>query len=379
MKVRTRFVWAVLALVLGLPQSLAQRASSISLEEFRRVALEFSEPSGRFETDNLISNESSYLHVMPHLEQLSHRPGKAYVGVGPDQNFSYIAHLRPEIAVIVDIRRDNLLHHVFFKQLFLASANRWEYLSALFGRPLPPDFQVSDTSDAAELARQFREFPLSDEYFEQVFERTWNNIHQRYPRLVLEQDRYVVRKIALAFFQDNLQLRYRSHGRLPRPYYPTYQQLMTETDLDGNRGHFLNSEKDFQYIKGMQEEHRILLVTGDFAGPKALEAVGTYLRERGYTVSAFYLSNVEFYLFRGDAYLRFIENLEALPSDENTLLIRSYFSYWQSHPETVPGYFVTSLVQNLSRFLELHRERPYNDYWDMVTRDYLPNVTRSFP
>ena len=53
-----------------------------------------SEPSGYFDTDNLISNESSYLHVLDELDRLALRGG-AYVGVGPDQNFSYMARVRP--------------------------------------------------------------------------------------------------------------------------------------------------------------------------------------------------------------------------------------------------------------------------------------------
>ena len=75
-----------------------------------RIA-QLSEPGGYFDTDNLISNERSYLHVAPALRNPSLRGG-AYVGVGPDQNFSYIAQIRPSIAFIVDLRRDNLLLHL---------------------------------------------------------------------------------------------------------------------------------------------------------------------------------------------------------------------------------------------------------------------------
>ena len=64
--------------------------------------------------------------------------GGAYIGVGPDQNFSYIAHIRPAIAFIVDIRRDNLLLHLLFKALFAEARTRVEYLALLTGRPVPP-------------------------------------------------------------------------------------------------------------------------------------------------------------------------------------------------------------------------------------------------
>ena len=78
---------------------------------------QLSERGGYFDTDNLISNEKSYLHVIPALRD-GGVTGGAYIGVGPDQNFSYIAQVRPAIAFIVDIRRDNLLLHLLFKALF---------------------------------------------------------------------------------------------------------------------------------------------------------------------------------------------------------------------------------------------------------------------
>src|SRR4029453_4486993 len=58
-----------------------------------------SEAGGYFDTDNLISNESSYLQVIPELQRKGVHGG-AYIGVGPDQNFTYIAEVRPTIAFI---------------------------------------------------------------------------------------------------------------------------------------------------------------------------------------------------------------------------------------------------------------------------------------
>src|SRR5690349_10221818 len=71
---------------------------------FAQTIARLSEPNGYFDTDNLISNESSYLQVIPDLARRGVRGG-AYIGVGPDQNFTYIAATRPAIAFIVDIRR----------------------------------------------------------------------------------------------------------------------------------------------------------------------------------------------------------------------------------------------------------------------------------
>ena len=105
---------------------------------FAAQVASLSEPNGYFDTDNLISNERSYLEVLPDLDRLNVRGG-AYIGVGPDQNFSYIAHIRPSVAYILDIRRDNLLLHLLFKAIFQQSRTRVEYLAVLFGRAVPAD------------------------------------------------------------------------------------------------------------------------------------------------------------------------------------------------------------------------------------------------
>src|SRR5580765_8359514 len=117
-------------------QGLQGQTAAANTTPLGSLVERLSEPSGDFDTDNLISNESSYLHVMPALEQ-GGVTGGVYIGVGPDQNFSYIAHIRPASAFIIDIRRDNLLLHLLFKALFAASRNRVEYLSLLTGRATP--------------------------------------------------------------------------------------------------------------------------------------------------------------------------------------------------------------------------------------------------
>jgi hypothetical protein len=82
----------------GVPQAAATAVTQRSLAS---LIASLSEPGGDFDTDNLISNEQSYLHVVPALRALGGQGGGSgvYLGVGPDQNFSYIAHLRPTLAI----------------------------------------------------------------------------------------------------------------------------------------------------------------------------------------------------------------------------------------------------------------------------------------
>src|SRR6186997_1957877 len=70
------------------------------------------------------------------ISDLSERGG-VYIGVGPEQNFTYIAAIQPRIAFVVDIRRDNMLEHLMYKALFELSKDRADFVSRLFSRKRP--------------------------------------------------------------------------------------------------------------------------------------------------------------------------------------------------------------------------------------------------
>ena len=65
-------------------------------------------------------------------------------------------------------------------------------------------------------------------------------------------------------------------------------------------------------------------VVGNFAGPKAIRAVGAWLKAHNGVVSAFYLSNVEQYLNMDGIWMDFCRNASSLPIDETSQFIRSY-------------------------------------------------------
>jgi len=345
-----------------------------SESQFQKRILDWSEAPGYFDTDNFISNEPSYLHVVPLLLKIA-PSSQAYIGVGPDQNFSYIAHLKPKIAIILDIRRDNLLQHLYFKELFRVANDRWEYLSYLFGKPLPNKIERDPAADAKALAHCFREIHSSETYFEENFARFWKSLQSRFPLLVLESDEPIFYRMASAFFRMNLDLKFQSHQCYPRPFYPNYEDLITAADKEGALRNYLNDDGAFEFLKRMQDDNRLLPVVGDFGEGKALRAVGQYLRERDYVVAAFYVSNVEFYLLRSGRFSSFASSVSQLPMSASSVFIRSYFSYWREHPETVPGLYVTSILQYMERFVGLNEKAPYQDYWDVVMRDYIPALS----
>ena len=111
---------------------------------------ELSEPSGQYTGDNWISNEATIQDVIPPLKQLI-KPGGVYLGVGPEQNCTYMWALQSQIGFIIDIRRQNMLNILLFKALFEMAPNRADFISLLFSRWRPDSLNAS-TSAAALMA-----------------------------------------------------------------------------------------------------------------------------------------------------------------------------------------------------------------------------------
>ena len=97
---------------------------------------------------------------------------------------------------------------------------------------------------------------------------------------------------------------------------------MKQTDATGRELSFLATEAAFAVVKGLQERNLIVPVVGDFAGPKAIRAVGDYVRAQRATVSAFYVSEVEPYLVGKGQWSTFCSNVATLPVTGTSVLIR---------------------------------------------------------
>jgi hypothetical protein len=315
---------AALVVVAALAAATASaRRSPQPRTAFATQIASLSEPGGYFDTDNLISNERSYLEVLPELEERNVRGG-AYVGVGPDQNFSYIAHVRPAIAFIIDIRRDNLLLHLLFKALFEQAHTRIEYLSLLFGRAVPPDVDSWRGAPAARLA-EYIGHTSSDPKLVDALRSRLDVVVKQFGVPLSSADLAKIDEFHRRFIESGLELQFQSFNRGPQGYYPTYKELLLGTDRKGRQGHYLASEDAFQFVKSLQAHDRIIPVVGNLSGPTALAAIGQLLADKRETLSAFYASNVEFYLRRQGSYEGFISNLRRLPHTSRSVIIRSSF------------------------------------------------------
>lgn len=283
-----------------------------------------SEPGGYFDTDNLISNERSYLEVFPELEKRQVRGG-AYIGVGPDQNFSYIAGVRPSIAFIVDIRRDNLLLHLLFKALFEQAHTRVEYLALLFGRPAPADIAAWRDMPIDRLV-QYVARPAQDGAALESTRTRLERAMRGYGVPLSAGDLATIEHFHQRFIQAGVELQFETTGRGPQSYYPTYGELLLGTDGSGRQRNYLASEDSFQFVKSMQARDRIIPVIGNLSGPKALASIARLLSEQRESLSVFYASNVGFYLERNGTYPRFLANLSQIPHTPRSVVIRSIFN-----------------------------------------------------
>ncbi len=345
-------------------QPVAAANVQVSPEQFSAYVREWSEPEGYFDTDNFISNETSYEHVVDELHTRVH-PGGVYLGVGPDQNFTYIVHTRPALAVIVDIRRQNMLQHLLFKALFEQAATRADYLALLFAKEKPV---VRRGAGFEDVLRAVRSAPSSEETFQRNLSHV-RNILTGYKLGLTEDDFKKVEYTYRAFWKDNLDLRFSSIGRNNAMQYPTFEEMLMETDRSGRFENYLASDELFDFMKKFEGENRLIPIVGDFGGTHAFNAVAKFLKQNGLQVSTFYTSNVEFYLFDSPAWTAFMNNVRGLPVTADSVFIRSYFgTYGRSLPQTMPGHRSTSLVHGIVPFLNDYEAGKIPTYWQVVNR-----------
>ncbi|HET7698025.1 MAG TPA: hypothetical protein VFK57_20090 [Vicinamibacterales bacterium] len=288
-------------------------APSLTDAEFRSLIQTLSEPPGTFDiSDNLVSNEP---HVAENARRVWRRGG-VYVGVGPEQNFTYIASVRPVIAYVVDIRRENRSLHFFYKALFELSSDRADFVARLFSRPRPAGLGAG--SSAREIFDRFDAVPPSAEQLQ------WNAATVR--RWLLETRRLPLDSTELAWI-DRLFTVFHDSGpsiqfwqaRDTEPA-PSFRRLMTMPDASGFTRSFLATEEDFRFVKDLHLRNLIVPVVGNFAGPTALRRIGDDIRSRGHRLSVFYGSNVGVYLTREQT-RAFCRNLAALPAADDAAFI----------------------------------------------------------
>ena len=345
----------------NLPKQLSDRA-------YWKMVVDFSEPDGFFRSDNFISNETTFQEVIPELKKRVSQNG-VYLGVGPDQNFTYIAALRPRMAFIVDIRRQNLILHLMYKAIIEMSDDRADFLSRLFSRPRPAGLDKSIA--AGPLLDAFSRAAPSDALFEKNLQDVLNRLVKRHGFALTADDRKSIDWVYRAFYSEGPDLRY-SYPRqqVGARWFPNYAELMVTTDLSGQNHSYVANEDNFRVLRDFQRNNLLVPLVGDFGGDKALPAVSRYLREHGATANYFYTSNVEQYLFQTDAWQRYYGNVGMLPIDANSTFIRAYFNMGFRFPPGIitPDLHSVQLLDPISSLLAGFKAGEFKTYDELVAR-----------
>ena len=329
-RVRVHLLSAVVAaLVLSAPplRAVDVLPSQLADDAFWGLIETLSEPGGVFQSENFLSNETGFQVVIPTLTQTT-RPDAVYMGVGPEQNFTYIVAIRPKMAFIVDIRRQNLLEHLLYKALFEMSDNRADFLSRLFSRKRPEGLSARSTVD--ELFRAYADAPVDNDVFKKSLQTIDELLIKKHKFGLTSDDETSIEHVYTVFHDFGPDINYNSGaGRRGGNGMPDYVTLMTATDLLGERRSYLATEENYRFIRDLEGRNLVVPLTGDFGGKKAIRAVGQYVKDHDATVSAFYLSNVERYLFqsnglnRNGGWTNFYGNVATLPLDSSSTFIRS--------------------------------------------------------
>jgi hypothetical protein len=289
----------------------------LSDDSFWRMISEFSEPGGSFMYENFLSNEKSYQDPIRLLTKIA-KPGGVYLGVGPEQNFTYMAALLPRMAFIIDIRRQNMLELLMYKALFEMAANRADFVSLLFSRRRPNGLDERSTAD--ELFKAYGAIQPDGQLFQENLHHVKQQLTGSHRLPLAADDLNTIEYVYRVFFSMGPQLNYASVS--PGPSGPSYEKLMTLTDRNGHNWSYLATEASFRFVKELQQRNLIVPIVGDFAGPKAVRAVGRYLKDHNAVVSAFYLSNVEMYILPSQQWKSFCMNVATLPVDTSSSFIR---------------------------------------------------------
>jgi hypothetical protein len=304
-------------------QKGAALPARLSDAEFWKLVGDISEPGGYFRiTDNYTSNEREVGQVFTLLRDTGVRGG-VYLGVGPEQNYTYIAAIRPAMAFIVDIRRQAVMQHLMFKAVFELSKDRADFVSLLFSRPRPAGLDA-ETSIQKVWDEIWGTAPDPARWAKDRA-RIVDHLVKTHGFAFTESEMLQLDTVIDAFFRFGPSITTRGAQAGRGGSGVTFADLTAYSyDAAGHPQSFLVTDDNFRYVKTLHEKNLIVPVSGDFGGPKAIRAIGQYVQARGGTVSAFYVSNVEQYLFQDGKQRAFYDNVAALPVSGTSVFIRPY-------------------------------------------------------
>jgi hypothetical protein len=342
-------------------------------ELFDRV----SEKAGYYFSHNYVTNETSYLQVARVLSERA-KKGGAYIGVGPEQNFTYIGLTRPSIAFVVDIRRRNALLLLLYKAIFDEAKSRTHFLSLLLSRPYDAASDPGNAATVDEVIAAVEKSPPDKTLREENRKRWLDRIEHDYKVKLKDSDHLEIKETQQAFFADQLEIAFVVDMPNSRKR-ASFRTTLRMADPSGKQQGFMAREDLFRYVQRMQREHRIVPVVGDFSGDHAFKEIGAYLKQHGIVASVMYASNVEEYLLDQRTFRKWVDNVSAVPTDDDSLFVRAFLERKHHvHKAQQQGHRVATFAQPIAPFLAHQAERGYKN-WVQVTYDPPPLYEGSQP
>ena len=191
--------------------------------EFWAMVTAFSEPGGNFPYENFVSNEVSYQDILPEVTRIA-RSGGAYLGVAPEQNFTYIAAIRPKVAFILDVRRQNMLELLMYKALFEMSPDRVDFVSRLFSRPKPA--VMKPNASAEEIFKAFEPISGNPDLFKQTLQAIKDRLIQQHQFRFAADDEKRIEYVFNVFLRGGPRMDYAYASSSPNNQVPSYYNLM---------------------------------------------------------------------------------------------------------------------------------------------------------
>ncbi|WP_422930329.1 hypothetical protein [Singulisphaera sp. PoT] len=290
--------------------------------------------------DNFVSNEDSYPRVAGDLERLAPKGG-AYLGVGPDQNFTFLAHCAPKLGIIADFRRRNALLHLLHKALVSLSPGRVAYLSRLTAR-LPETLSSEPTRE--ELVDAFTKAKLDRKRLDDAIAEVRRFLE---PLKVVHDDEWDdLASIQSRLAGPGLEARF-----LALKMYPTLGRMIGTDDRESRPAHWLAREETYQFIRTLQRGDLVIPIVQDFAADRSFTRLRDWLNRTDLFLSVLYISDVEFFLMRHGRFRAYVESLARLPWHKDALLIRTS-TREIAHPDRIRGDSSTTVLRRVDAFLE---------------------------
>jgi len=255
MRIRDCVIGVLVVLVVALVSGIAepQRVpdtlpAQYTDAEFWKLVTDFSERGGSFPYENFVSNERNYQVVLPDVKRVI-QPGGVYLGVAPEQNFTYIAAIQPKVAFIFDIRRQNLIELLMYKALFEMAPDRIEFASRLFSRKVP--MVVGATVSATELMNALNAAKPDAQLYAETLQAMRNRLVRQHQFPLSDDDLGKIDYIFKVFYLGGPRMDYGYASASPNASVPSYYNLMVATDGRGKNWAFLANDENYRFVRTM--------------------------------------------------------------------------------------------------------------------------------